>query len=298
MVRHRVLIVLPVVLLLAPLALPAGAGAFGMTDTYPREVATTGTGEGVRLTRMEANVRQVGARVHVTVRLSGASVAGTRKLAISAAACTVTSKKYKNSYEAPDAPSRPTCRTGAASKTVTVTEAPFSLTRSFTIPRPAKNPGALRVRVGASAGSTRSVPPCNSYVEICGVKQTGDLLLNGNTWRYKPGTWWGITARPPAGVTLDRIVFRSRSGGWVATSTAAAKVVTTWGYAGEPPAKPQTTPLRAGVQKTLRRNSTFGGEFQTRPTIRVLDYAAAINGQRLFTVKLPLPIWQSKYPTR
>ncbi len=99
-------------------------------------------------------------------------------------------------------------------------------------------------------------------------------------------------------MTLDRIVFRSRSGGWVATSAAAAKVVTTWGYAGEPPAKPQTTPLRAGVQKTLRRNSTFGGEFQTRPTIRVLDYAAAINGQRLFTVKLPLPIWQSKYPTR
>ena len=54
--------------------------------------------------------------------------------------------------------------------------------------------------------------------------------------------------------------------------------------------------MGAGVQKTLRRNSTFGGEFETRTTIRVLDYAATINGQRLFTVKLPLPIWRSKYP--
>jgi hypothetical protein len=298
MVRHRFPAVLPIVLLLAVLVLPAGASAIGMTDTYPRVVATTGTGQGVRLTRMEANVRQVGGRLRVTVRLAGASVAGTRTLAISAAACTVTSKKYKESYEAPDAPSRPTCTTGAAPKTVTVTEAPFSLTRSFTIPRPAENPGALRVRVDVPASSARSVPACNGYVEICGVKRTGDLLLNGNTWKYKPGTWWGITAQPPAGVTLDRIVFSSRMGGWVATSAAAAKVATAWGYAGVPPARTQTTSLGAGAQKTLRRNSTFGGEFETRSTIRVLDYSAAINGQRLFTVKLPLPIWQSKYPTR
>ena len=34
---------------------------------------------------------------------------------------------------------------------------------------------------------------CKGYVEICGVEVTGDLLLNGNTWQYKPGTWWGIT---------------------------------------------------------------------------------------------------------
>lgn len=298
MVHARILALLPVALLLAALALPARAGALGMTESYPREYATTGSGGGVRLTHFEASVRKAGARVRVTVRLAGASVAGTRKLAITVAACTVTTRKYKDAYAAPDAPSRPTCRTGLTSATVTATATPFTLTRAFTIPRPAASPGALRVRVVPAPGSTTTAPPCTGYVEICGVKTTGDLLLNGNTWRYKPGTWWGIVATPPAGVTLDRIVFRSRMGGWVATSAAAAKVVTTWGYAGEKPTRSTTTPLRAGVQKVLRRNSTFGGEFETRKTIRVLDHAATIDGQRLFTMTLPLPVWTSQYPTR
>jgi hypothetical protein len=69
----------------------------------------------VSLTRLEARVRQVEGRVRVTVRLAGASVAGTRKLSISVARCTVTTKKYKNAYEAPDAPSRPTCKPAGAS---------------------------------------------------------------------------------------------------------------------------------------------------------------------------------------
>lgn len=278
--------------LLLLLAVPSGVSALGMTETYPREIATTSTGEGVRLTRMEASVRKVGGHARVTVRLAGVSVAGSRKLSVTVAPCTVTRKKYKESYDAPDAPSRPSCKP-VATRVVAVNEAPFSLTHAFTIPRPPRNPGALRVRVSAQ-GNGKPVPACKGYVEICGVEVTGDLLLNGNTWQYKPGTWWGITAQPPTGVTLDRIVFRSRMGGWVATSAAAAKVQTTWGYAGEPPAKQQTTSLRAGTQKMLRRNSTFGGEFETRTTIRVLDHAASINGQRLFTVKLPLPVWRSK----
>ncbi len=297
MVQHRSRILVPAALMVTLLAVPSAAGALGMTESYPREIATTGTGEGVRLTRMEASVRPTGGRVRVTVRLAGASTAGTRKLTITVAACTVTKKKYKQPYDAPDAPSRPTCKTGLTSTTVTATTAPFSLTRALTIPRPAANPGALRIRLSAPAGSTKGAPPCTVY-NWCSSKRTGDLLLNGNTWKYRPGTWWGITANPPTGVTVDRVEFLSRSGGWVATSAAAAKVLTTWGYVGEPPAKSRTTPLRAGVQKALFRNSTFGGEFETRTTIRVLDYAASINGQRLFTVKLPLPIWKSQYPTR
>lgn len=298
MVRSRILALLPAALLLAPMALPARAGAIGMTESYPREYATTGTGGGVRLTHFQASVRKAGARVRVSVRLAGASVSGTRRLTISVAACTVTTKTYKNAYEAPDAPSRPTCRTGLTSATVTATPSPFALTRAFTIPRPATRPGALRVRVVTQPGGTTAVPPCTGYVEICGVTVTGDLLLNGNTWRHRPGTWWGIVATPPAGVTLDRIVFRSRMGGWVATSAAAAKVLTTWGYAGEQPARTQKTSLRAGVQRVMRRNSTFGGEFETRRTIRVLDHAATIDGQRLFTMTLPLPVWTSRYPAR
>lgn len=292
MVRHRFPAAVATSALLALLAFAPGAGAVGMSESYPRVIATTGTGEGVRLTRMEAKVAKAGRRVRVTVRLAGASVAGSRKLSITVAPCTVTTKTYKESYDAPDAPSRPTCEPVAA-RVVAVTEAPFSLTRVFTIPRPATDPGALRVRVGVPVSGTTVVPPCTGFVEVCGVKATGDLLLNGNTWQYRPGTWWGITAQPPAGVTLDRIVFRSRLGGWVTTSAAAAKVVTTWGYAGEPAAKTRTTPLKAGAQKTLMRNSAFGGEFQTRPTIRVLDYAASIDGRRLFTVKVPLPVWRS-----
>lgn len=290
MVWRRVLSLVLVALVLGFLLVPAGAGAEGMSDAYPREIATTSTGEGVRLTRLEASVRRAGNRAQVTVRLAGASTAGTRRLAITVAACTVTSKPYKNAYDAPDAPSRPTCRTGETTRAVTVTEAPFSVVRVFTIPRPASRPGALRVRVRRTAGSA-AVPACHGYREICGVKDTGDLLLNGNTWRFRPATWWGIVAQPPAGVTLDRIIFRSRSGGWVVTSPTAARILTTWGYLGEPAAKSQTTAVAAGVPKVLRRNSTFGGEFQTRPTIRVLEYTAAIAGQRLFAVKLPLPVW-------
>ena len=292
MVRHRFPALGVTAALLVLLAVPPGVSAVGMTESYPRVIATTGTGEGVRLTRMEAKVAKIGRRVRVTVRLAGASVAGSRKLRITVAPCTVTTKTYKESYDAPDAPSRPTCKP-VAPRVVAVSEAPFSLTRGFTIPRPATDPGALRVRVGVPAGGAKAAPPCTGFVEICGVRTTGDLLLNGNTWQYRRGTWWGITARPPAGVTLDRIVFRSRLGGWVTTSAAAAKVVTTWGYAGEPAAKTRTTPLSAGAQKTMMRNSAFGGEFQTRPTIRVLDYAASIDGRRLFTVKVPLPVWRS-----
>lgn len=289
MPRRPVTALLPAVVLLA---LPSGASAIGMTDSYPREVASTGTGEGVRLTRMQASVRTAGARVRVTVRLAGASVAGTRRLTIGVARCTVTTKKYPSPYDAPDAPSRPTCRPGSSVRTVRVSPAPFFIRRTFTLPRPARRPGALRVQVHAT-GSAATIPPCTGYADICAGGGTGDLLLNGNTWTYRPGTWWGITATPPDGVTVDRVLFRSRMGGWTATSAADARAVTTWGYEGEPPAKTMRTPMRAGIQTTLRVNSAFGGEFQTRTSIRVLDYGAAIDGRRLFTVTLPLPVWHS-----
>ena len=119
---------------------------------------------------------------------------------------------------------------------------------------------------------------------------TGDLLLNGNAWTFKPGTWWGITVTPRPGLTLDRVIYNSRMAGWVATSNSQASILTTQGYANEPATKSTTAALSAGVQ-TGYDTGAFGGEGQLRPAMRVLDYATAIDGAHLFTVTLPLPRW-------
>lgn len=262
------------------------AHAVGSPEGYPRTFAVTGTGEGLRLSRLEVRARASGISARVTVRVAGVSVAGTRRMVVTIAPCTGSA-------------SSPTCRP-AVRHVVTVGTTAFALTRTFTVPRPVARPGALRVQIRAT-GKTPA-PPCTAtrtFGSICQdsrFKLSGDLLLNGGTWAFRQGTWWGITAAPPAGVTLDRIVFNSRIYGWAATSPAAASVRTTMGYLGLPPARAYTTGLVAGVPKALDRTPTFGTGFETRAHTSVLDYAAAIDASRLFTVKVPLPRWTFPAP--
>jgi len=286
---HR-LIVLASFALLA--ALPSAAGALPMNPAYPRTRAVIGTGGGVRLAQMQAKVQPAGKRVRVTVRLAGVSTGGPHRMMLSVAACAVRPPSYT--------PNRPLCRPAAtAVHPFAITEAPFSLTKALTIPRPATAPGALDVRVTPTT-STEPPPKCKgsfSLRDVCRTfPQTGELLLNGNAWKHQPGTWWGITATAPAGIVLDRIAYNSQVAGWVAASTTAVDVVTTQGFAAEPAAKTWHTPLAVGIQTVWRTPEAFGGAKRPRTGIRVLDYAAAIGGRRLFTVTLPLPHWQPTSP--
>ena len=277
-------------------ALPSASGALPISPSYPRVIAVMGTGGGVRLTQLQAKLRLTGHRVRVSIRLAGASTGGPHRMVLSATACSVHPPKYTAS--SPQCPA-----TAMASYHFSISGAPFSLSKTLTIPRPSATSGAVRVRLVPTT-STEPAPSCRSgagafYLRATCIQfpQTGELLLNGGTWAFKPGTWWGIVASAPAGFQLDRVGYNSRTAGWVATSPTAVTVDTTQGYADESPAHVWHTPLAQGVQNGWRTEGTFGGEGRTRTAIRVLDYAAALGGQRLFTMTLPLPKWTHQ-PTR
>lgn len=276
-------------------ALPASAGAVGMSPNYPRVIASTGTAAGVRLTRLQAIVRPSGTRVRVTVRAAGASTGGGHRMLLSVAACAQHPPKYTAM--------RPRC---PASETrtsrFTITAAPFALTRTLTVPRPRGRTGAIRVRVVPTT-RTQAPPTCRSGAGTFQLQamcrqfsQTGELLLNGRTWAHRPGTAWGIVAAPPAGITLDRIGYNSRTAAWVATSATDVRVDTTQGYAGKPPARSARTRLLAGVQGVWRTSAAWGGQFASRPTVRVVELVAAVAGQRLFTLTVPVPAWTQTLP--
>ena len=269
----------------AALAPVQAARAEPTPNGYPRTFAITGTGEGLRLSRLEVRTRASGMAANVTVRVAGVSVAGTRRMEITIAPCIGSA-------------SSPTCKP-AARHVIAVGTTAFGLTKTFTVPRPAARPGALRVQVHATG--SMPAPPCTATRALDSIckdprfKLSGDLLLNGGAWAVRQGTWWGITSTSPAGVTFDRIVYNSRIYGWAATSASAARVGTTIGSLGAAPARTYTTDLVAGVPKALDRTPRFGTGFESRAHTTVLDYAAAINAGRLFTVKVPLPRWT--FPT-
>jgi len=277
-----VFVTVAVVAGIVALVVPGDASAVGLPISYPRTVAVTGTGEGVRLTRMEVRARPAGRKVRVSVRIAGASIAGSRRIEVTVAPCAGSAL-------------RPSCRP-AARQAVIASRRPFRFAKSFTIPKPAARPGALRVQVRATGAG--AIPICsgsNDRFSICQDPRfalTGDVLLNAGAWRFRPGTWWGITALAAEGPVLDRVVFNSRIYGWVATSHVAAELTTTIGYTGAPAARTYATRLFPDISRmfdrTPRVGTAFGG---ARTTVSVLEYAAGIGAQRLFTVKVPLPRW-------
>jgi hypothetical protein len=116
------------------------------------------------------------------------------------------------------------------------------------------------------------------------------LLLNGGTWRYKPGTEWGITTSPTEGITLGEIKFNSRTYGWSGIALGDVPVHTTIGYAGQAPRWNFANTLQAGKPFAFRRTLSVP-IYSERTAPRTLVYGATFANEPQFTVTIPLPAW-------
>lgn len=260
-------------LAMAPLALPAAADSLGLPATYSRSIVIADSGQGVRVTRFEVATRSAGSKVRVSVRVVAASLAGTRGLVIAVGPCTagpVTS---------------PLCKPTASAR-LRIGRAPAQAIRSFLVARPASSPDALRVTL------TKAGQPVPFLRErVGGGGGTAEILLNGGTWRYRQGTWWGMVATPPTGVALDRVWFNSRRYEWRATSQGGGVVSTKIGYELERPRWDFTNTMRAGVPFSFHRTPSAPAQSR-RLTPRVLAFTADIGRDRLFALRVPLAAWR------
>ena len=255
-------------------ALPATAGAMPLPTTFARTIVITGTRQHVRVGRFEVATRAQGTRMRVTVHVTATSLAGSQKVILGVAPCTggtLTS---------------PLC-VPKASSVLTVGPKPLRVTRSFLVARPARRSDAVRITL--TVGSRVSVIPAKTS-NIGGGAGTAEILLNGGTWRFHSGTFWGMAAAPPAGFTVDRVWFNSRRYEWGGVSDAGSQVTTRFGYEGVPPRWTFVNTMRPGVPAAFHRTpSTPIQERRTAP--RAFAYTADVPAGRLFTVRLPLPAY-------
>ncbi len=259
-------------LLLAGLAAPSPAGALGLPTTLPRTIAITGSDEGFRVTRFEVSTSSDGSKVKVTTRLTAVSTSGRRALVIAVGPCTG------------GAVTSPLCKPRATAS-VTVGTRTVSATRTLIVPRPAAKPDALRVTL------TRAGRPIPYRPErVGGGGGTGEILLNGGTWRYRPGTRWGLVAAPPAGVSIDRVSFNSRTYLWRGSSTTQRTVSTKIGYANQTPRWNFAGTMGAGAPYSFRRTPSVPAQSK-RSSPRTLLFSADLQGGNLFTVRLPMAPW-------
>jgi len=267
--------VLPVVALaLATSAvLPAAAGALPLPTTFPRTITRTLTVQNVRVTSFEVTTHAAaGNRVRVKVHVGAVSLKGRQPLVIAVAPCTGGTS------------TSPSCRPTATAR-LQLGARETDATRSFLVARPARKRDALRVTLTAGGARIPFLPN-----NVGGGGGTAEILLNAGTWRFKQGTPWGLTSASPAGVVLESVLFNSRRYDWRGTTPAQTAVTTTIGYAGEPP--------RWAFTNTMRPERPFGF-YRTpsqpvqaaRTAPREFLYAADVGGERLFTVRLPLPAW-------
>lgn len=255
-------------------AFPAGAGAMGLPGTFSRTITITGTKQNVRVSRFVVTTRASGTKkVRVTVGVGALSLKGSQQLVIAVAPCV-----------RGDSTASPYCKPAATAK-LRLGATELQATRSFTVPRPAKNPDALRVTL--TAGGAK-VPYLSRNVG--GGGGTAELLLNGGTWRFHQGTAWGLTSAAPAGITLDHVLFNSRRYEWRGTAAADTPVSTTIGYAGLTPVWNFSNTMRAGKPFNFYRTPSQPVQAIRRTPVD-FRYGASIGGAPLFTVRLPLPVW-------
>src|SRR5215212_3750897 len=192
--------------------LPATAGALGLPTTFPRTIVITGIKQQVRVDRFQVATKSQGTRMRVTVKVGATSLGGSRRLLIGVAPCsggTLTS---------------PSCVPHATSA-LTLGTNRVNVQRSFLVPRPASRPDAVRVTLTVGT-SVRSIPYKTSNVG--GGGGTAEILLNGGTWRFQQGTFWGMVAAPPAGFSVDRVWFNSRRYEWAGAASGAAEATTSF----------------------------------------------------------------------
>ena len=234
----------------------------------------TGVKQDVRVSRFDVTTRAAGStKVRVTVHVGAVSLKGRQPLVIAVAPC-----------KRGDSTASPFCKP-AATATLQLGSAPVQATRSFVVPRPARTPDALRVTLTAGGAKI----PYRS-LNVGGGGGTGEILLNGGTWRFHQGTAWGLTSASPSGVVLDRAWFNSRRYEWGGTAPAVTPVVTTFGYAGAPPVWTFTNTMKAGAPFRFYRTPSRPVQ-DVRKAPREFVYGASVGGAPLFTVRLPLPAW-------
>jgi hypothetical protein len=258
---------------LALLALPSTSGAVGIPGTFPRAIVIVGSGQGVHVTRFQVSVRSVASQVRVRVRVVASSADGTRHPVIAVGPCTA------------GPPSSPLCKPTKSAR-LTVGNTRIDVTRVFVVARPAPFPDALRVTL---TGGGQAVPFLRERVG--GGGGTGEVLLNGGTWRFQQGTAWGLVATPPAGTVLDSVKFNSRTYAWRATSISDGSVTTRIGYEAQTPRWTFTNVLRGGAPFAFRHTPSVPA-LEQRPAPRGLSFTADLDAHRLFTVRIPLPAWQ------
>lgn len=263
----------PGIAALALLVAPASAGALGTPTTFPRTVASTGADARFNVTRFTVTVRSVTSRsVRLSVALTGAGTGQAQDVVLAAGAGgrggTVTSPVC-----------RPTART-----TVRLRTTPTSVTRTLTVPRPAKRRDAIRVTL------TRAGRPIPYLQENVGGGGGGaELLLNGGAWRLQRGTAWGLTSRLSVGVTLTSMRFTSRAYQWTARTTAEHRVTTRIGEVGATPRFRFTQTMGAREAFRFRRQPSWA--IQRRPAPWALDYGADIDGAGAWTLRVPMAAW-------
>jgi hypothetical protein len=260
---------------LAVLAFPAPAGALGLPDTFARTIAITGSDEGFRVTRFEVSAKPVGSKVKVTTRVTATSTGAARGLVLAVAPC------IRGPVTSPLCPPRVTSSINIATRAT-------SVTRTLTVPRPEGKADALRVTL------TRAGRPIPFRPErVAGGGGTGEILLNGGTWRYRPGTRWGIVAAPPADLSLDRVSFNSRTYLWRGTSVPQRSVLTEIGYANEAANHSFNGTMYAGRTYTSRHTPVTPAQSK-RSSPRTLVYSADLAGGSLFTLRVPMAPWSGR----
>lgn len=266
---------LPLTVLAVSLALPASASALGLPTTFPRTIASTSERQQVRVSRFQVATRAAGpTQMRVTVRVHARSLSGRRSLLVGVAPC------HGGSLTSPS------CVPSATSRLM-LGQVRVSATKTFLVARPSRSRDAVRVTL--SAGTRKSDIPYRT-TNVGGGGGTAEILLNGGTWRFRQGTFWGFEAKPPSGIVVDRIWFNSRRYEWSGTAPRQTSVATQIGYFKQQPTWSFETTMWAGTQVRFRRTPTSPVQ-ERRSSPRSFAYRADVATGPLFAMLMPLPAY-------
>jgi hypothetical protein len=259
--------------LAAPLALPASAPALGLPTTFPRTIAITSDKQDVRVSRFQVATRAVGlTQMRVTVNVDARSLSGGRNLLVGVAPCS------GGSLTSPSCVPKATWR-------LRLGQVRTSVSKIFLVPRPSVRRDAVRVTL--SVGTRTSDIPYRT-ANVGGGGGTGEILLNGGTWRFRQGTFWGLEVKPASGIVVDRVWFNSRRYEWSGTAPRQTSVTTQIGYFKQKPRWTFVNTMRAGTQFKFHRTPSSPVQ-ERRSSPRSYAYRADVATGALFSMLMPLP---------
>jgi hypothetical protein len=252
-------------------SMPAGAAAAGLPASFPRTIAILSSSAQVHPTRFEIATRPVAGRMRVDVRVAGVASGRERALVVAVGPCTGGTA------------TSPLCRPTARARFAIATTG-SDLSHSFLVARPAARRDAVRVTL-----TPAGVPVPSRPENVGGGGGMGEILLSGGTWRFRPGTRWGI-AEAQAGARVDHVKFNSRTYAWSGLAQADTPVTTRIGYEGQAPRWTFANTMRAGRPFSFRRTPTSPVQ-ERRVAPRAFSFSASSAAGSLFSVRVPLPAW-------